>query len=211
MTAMNPTITEHDFRFPRRPDAWLAGNGNPNGHTHSVQRTHAGAPSARDIFNDFNADTSKTYSAANDSLLGSPLFPSLEDDSAHADQSIDKMQQDDPLATQSLACKSINHDVLTWASQARPLHDAQRPQRHRPVAKVVGEQHVPVGRHESRRLHLFRQRCDAHQLPFTAGAREARRQVGSFHGHSYQIPQGVVAPLRPSVRPRSSASPSCSG
>ncbi|KAF7541049.1 hypothetical protein G7Z17_g12058 [Cylindrodendrum hubeiense] len=99
MAAMNPTITEHDFRFPRRPDAWLAGN--PNGHMHSVQRTaHAGAPGARDIFNDFNADTSKTYSAANDNLLGSPLFPSLQDDDAHAEQSIDKMQQDDPLATQ---------------------------------------------------------------------------------------------------------------
>ncbi|KAH7146001.1 hypothetical protein EDB81DRAFT_651068 [Dactylonectria macrodidyma] len=96
---MNPTITEHDFRFPRRPDAWLAGN--TNGHMHSVQRTaHVGAPSARDIFNGLNADNSKTYSAANNTLLGSPLFPSLQDDIAHADESIDKMQQDDPLATQ---------------------------------------------------------------------------------------------------------------
>ncbi|KAH7137877.1 nitrogen regulatory protein area [Dactylonectria macrodidyma] len=93
LNAMNPTITEHDFRFPRRPDAWLAGN--TNGHMHSVRRTaHVGAPCARDIFNDINADNSKTYSAANNTLLGSPLFPSLQDDIAHADQ------QDDPLATQ---------------------------------------------------------------------------------------------------------------
>ncbi|KAH7115621.1 nitrogen regulatory protein area [Dactylonectria macrodidyma] len=98
LDAMNPTITEHDFRFPRRPNAWLAGN--TNGHMHSVQRTaHVDAPSARDIFNDLNADNSKAYSAAN-TLLRSPLFPSLQDDIAHADQSIDKMQQDNPLATQ---------------------------------------------------------------------------------------------------------------
>ncbi|KAK7426833.1 Sodium- and chloride-dependent GABA transporter 1 [Neonectria magnoliae] len=100
--AMNPTITEHDFRFPRRPDAWLAAN--TNGHMHPVhQRTaRAGAPSARarDIFNDLSVDTSKTCSAANESLLGSPLFPSLMDDTSHADHSVDRMQQDDPLATQ---------------------------------------------------------------------------------------------------------------
>ncbi|KAH8661100.1 hypothetical protein BGZ61DRAFT_485638 [Ilyonectria robusta] len=89
LDAMNPTITEHDFRFPRRPDAWLAGS--TNGHMHSVQRTaHVGAPSARDIFNDLNANNSKTYSAANNTLLGSPPFPSLHEDIAHADQSIDK-------------------------------------------------------------------------------------------------------------------------
>ncbi|KAH7158026.1 hypothetical protein B0J13DRAFT_435044 [Dactylonectria estremocensis] len=103
---MNPTITEHDFRFPRRPDTWFSGNA--NGHMHSAQRSqvqahahaHVGAPAARDIFNDLNADTSKTYEVANSTLLGSPLFPTLQDDASFANQSIDKMQQDDPLAAQ---------------------------------------------------------------------------------------------------------------
>ncbi|KAH7110210.1 hypothetical protein B0J13DRAFT_662166 [Dactylonectria estremocensis] len=55
------------------------------------QRPHAFGPAHRplrrtqcacDIFNDLNADNSKTYSAANNTLLGSPLFPSLQDDIA---------------------------------------------------------------------------------------------------------------------------------
>ncbi|KAH7176475.1 hypothetical protein EDB81DRAFT_632285 [Dactylonectria macrodidyma] len=105
---MNPTITEHDFRFPRRPDAWFSSNANGNGHMHSAhqqQRSQAhanvGAPATtRDIFNDLNADTSKRYEVANSALLGPPLFSTLQDDAAFANQSIDKMQQDDPLAAQ---------------------------------------------------------------------------------------------------------------
>jgi GATA-binding protein len=90
-------MTEHDFRFPRRPDVWTAAT---NGHLHPGHQNHQAQRSARDAFNEFNVDKFKNLAAANDSLLGNALFPSLQNDVAHSDQSIEKMQQEDPLATQ---------------------------------------------------------------------------------------------------------------
>ncbi|KAM5346849.1 hypothetical protein ACJ41O_009854 [Fusarium nematophilum] len=98
---MNPTITEHDFRFPRRPSGW------PSTAAHHAPLHRSGraghAQNARDAsasFNEFNADMSKTYLVARDGLMGSALFPFLQNGLADSDQSLGKMQQDDPLATQ---------------------------------------------------------------------------------------------------------------
>lgn len=90
-------MTEHDFRFPRRPDVWTTAT---NGHLHPGHQSHQAQRSARDAFNEFNVDKFKNLAAANDSLLGHALFPSLQNDAAHSGQSIDKMQQEDPLAAQ---------------------------------------------------------------------------------------------------------------
>ncbi|KAF7551146.1 hypothetical protein G7046_g7791 [Stylonectria norvegica] len=96
---MNPTITEHDWRFPRRPAEWAP----EPAHRPSAHRTPAPPADATPSFSDLDVDLGDTYSAANQGLLDEGLFPSLQlhDDAANDDQqSIDKMQHDDPLATQ---------------------------------------------------------------------------------------------------------------
>ncbi|KAI5464189.1 hypothetical protein BGZ63DRAFT_351649 [Mariannaea sp. PMI_226] len=95
---MHPTMTEHDFRFPRRPDAWHTATA--NGHLAGNHQNRPVQRSVRDAFNEINALKLKTVAAATDSLSGSTLFPSLRNDSALADQNIKKMQQEDPLAAQ---------------------------------------------------------------------------------------------------------------
>ena len=51
-------------------------------------------------FSELNVDLNRNYMAANDDLLDSALFPSFESDTVEMDQSLEKMQADDPLATQ---------------------------------------------------------------------------------------------------------------
>ncbi|UNI24329.1 Sodium- and chloride-dependent GABA transporter 1 [Purpureocillium takamizusanense] len=85
IVAMDPTTTEHDFRFPRRPDRRAAAAANDQS-----SRPGAVDQSKRDLIQ-------RTYASANDNLLGTPLFPTLQSDSP---QSVDEMQDDDPLATQ---------------------------------------------------------------------------------------------------------------
>jgi GATA-binding protein len=81
--AMHPTSTEHDYRFPRRPDA------------HAM----ADADQAHSSLGEQQTDVTKTYRLATDELLGSALFPSFRD-ADNADKSLEQMQHDDPLATQ---------------------------------------------------------------------------------------------------------------
>ncbi|KAF4434995.1 nitrogen regulatory protein areA [Fusarium austroafricanum] len=98
---MNPTITEHDFRFPRRPSAW------PTAVAHHPPTQRSGQsnriPISRDAsasFKEQKTDMATTYSLARQGLGGSALFPFLQNGLADSDRSIDRMQQDDPLATQ---------------------------------------------------------------------------------------------------------------
>ncbi|KAF4971972.1 hypothetical protein FSARC_1345 [Fusarium sarcochroum] len=98
---MNPTITEHDFRFPRRPSAWPSAVAHYAPTQRSGQSSHI--PNSRDAsasFKEHKTDMAGTYSLARQGLGGSNLFPFLQNGIADSDRSIDKMQQDDPLATQ---------------------------------------------------------------------------------------------------------------
>lgn len=90
---MNPTTTEHDFRFPRRPDARL------NIHAHG-QNQYRRPVVGNASLDQTQIDINRTRAAANNSLLGhDALFPALQH--AHdSEQSIEQMQDDDPLATQ---------------------------------------------------------------------------------------------------------------
>ncbi|KAF5533531.1 nitrogen regulatory areA [Fusarium napiforme] len=115
---MNPTITEHDFRFPRRPSAW------PGAAIHNAPTQRSGnsnrIPNSRDAsasFKEHKTDMATTYSLARQGLGGSALFPFLQNGLADSDRSIDRMQQDDPLATQ------------VWKFFARTKH--QLPSQHR--------------------------------------------------------------------------------
>lgn len=125
---MNPTITEHDWRFPRRPEAWakpLAQN-----HASAHRKPGAGSGAAvngQHIFREVNADLNRTYSAAKDGLLDSSLFPSLLDTGMEPEQSLEQMQQEDPLATQiwkffSKTKQQLPHqdrmENLTWRMMA---------------------------------------------------------------------------------------------
>ncbi|KAJ4005084.1 Sodium- and chloride-dependent GABA transporter 1 [Fusarium irregulare] len=98
---MNPTITEHDFRFPRRPSAWPTASAYHAPNQRSGQSSHI--PNSRDAsasFKEHKTDMAGTYSLARQGLGGTALFPFLQNGLADSDRSVDKMQHDDPLATQ---------------------------------------------------------------------------------------------------------------
>ena len=95
VVAMDPTTTEHDFRFPRRPDDAQYH------HHHRNDDAHGRDERRVDGRTDAGGNLSRTSgTAANDDLLGPALFPSLLSAGPDAAQSVDQMQDDDPLATQ---------------------------------------------------------------------------------------------------------------
>ncbi|KAJ4132913.1 Sodium- and chloride-dependent GABA transporter 1 [Fusarium falciforme] len=139
---MNPTITEHDFRFPRRPSAW------PSAAAHHAPIQRGGGrpghlPNARDAsasFKEHNADMSRTYSVARGGLTGSALFPFLQNGLTESDQGIYKMQQDDPLATQvwkffartkQQLPSQHRMENLTWRMMALSMRKHQQEQQRR--------------------------------------------------------------------------------
>jgi GATA-binding protein len=89
---MNPTSTEHDYRFPRRP----------TGQSHGAPHRSRGNDEIRSSPRELNADDGATIATTTSKLLGPALFDMLRN--ANADngqnQSTEQMQQDDPLATQ---------------------------------------------------------------------------------------------------------------
>lgn len=111
VVAMDPTTTEHDFRFPRRPGA------DHDADDHD--------PGDALVNGDFNR--AHHAAAANDDLLGPALFPSLLGAGPDAARSVDQMQDDDPLATQVWKFfKATKHQLpnqqrmenLTWRMMA---------------------------------------------------------------------------------------------
>ena len=90
VAAMNPTMTEHDFRFPRRP-------GNGAQAPADAGRTNQASDS---ISAHVEADREQKLSAVNDQLFGDALFPSLDSAASGPGKSIDQLQDDDPLAAQ---------------------------------------------------------------------------------------------------------------
>ncbi|KAI0385064.1 hypothetical protein F5Y04DRAFT_204635 [Hypomontagnella monticulosa] len=94
-TAMNPTTTEHDFRFPRRPFESAADAAN------LIKRdTDESSPGDLRI-HELNLDFTKP--AQNPALFGflqSSLFPSLQNGMSGNSESLEQMQESDPLATQ---------------------------------------------------------------------------------------------------------------
>ena len=91
---MDPTSTEHDYRFPRRP------TGRDNAHR---LRDNG---EIRSSLQQLNAELGGSYDDSSSStlygtkLLGPALFPLLQSANADSDQSLEQAQQDDPLATQ---------------------------------------------------------------------------------------------------------------
>ncbi|QUC20241.1 uncharacterized protein UV8b_04482 [Ustilaginoidea virens] len=131
---MDPTMTEHDYRFPRRPGrtGQVKGHGGP-GHLN----LHSAGP-----------DLPQTLASAHGNLLGSALFPSLEN-AAAADsvQSVDQLRHDDPLAAQIWKFFSKTKlqlpnqerlENLTWRMMALNM----RKQKQEDEARSVEAQHA---------------------------------------------------------------------
>lgn len=84
--AKNPIISEHDFRFPRRPFESTAG---PEAIKHER--------SPEDLrMRELNLEMAATDHAARYGLLQASLFPHLED----SDETMEELQEEDPLAIQ---------------------------------------------------------------------------------------------------------------
>lgn len=102
---MNPSSTEHDFRFPRRPFDSTAGSDEAD-RSASAYTGISGSNPATDSspgdlrLQELNLDLSNSDSTHRD-LLDSSIFPNWPGSAAASKkESLDQMQQDDPLATQ---------------------------------------------------------------------------------------------------------------
>ncbi|KAK0733626.1 hypothetical protein B0T26DRAFT_633827 [Lasiosphaeria miniovina] len=123
LTSMNPTTTEHDFRFPRRPGDAATGlaaikteHGAPSpssiaGASNTPFRPATNANSSSNATtvttlraepHDLRLDLSASYAAdpQRHELLRSADFPPFQDAVASMDQSPDELQRLDPLAAQ---------------------------------------------------------------------------------------------------------------
>jgi GATA-binding protein len=83
---MDPTMTEHDFRFPRRPHH-LGSDDDDDGQGLNTSSTGSGLSPAFSVAN-------------NNNILGGALFPSLDNAAADSPLSVEQLQNDDPLAAQ---------------------------------------------------------------------------------------------------------------
>ncbi|RYO99096.1 hypothetical protein DL764_006898 [Monosporascus ibericus] len=103
---MKPTTIEHDYRFPRRP--FEAGGVNarrPSAESHSLAST--GKDVEQDSPGDWrlqelNLTPTKPVDSSSSrfDLLRSPLFPNLQSDMTGTSETLEQMQENDPLATQ---------------------------------------------------------------------------------------------------------------
>ncbi|KAK3938401.1 hypothetical protein QBC46DRAFT_343592 [Diplogelasinospora grovesii] len=113
LTSMNPTTTEHDYRFPRRPgDAATGAPGpqragreldNSGSATSTKANTITTSPGGglRAELQHLRLDLSGNYSTGGDELLQSAQFPSIQQIMAGTTaQSPEELQREDPLATQ---------------------------------------------------------------------------------------------------------------
>lgn len=83
---MNSTMTEHDYRFPRRPDGRQLGD--HDRRTLDISLLQVGA------------DVRRNAASASRTLLNTPLFPGLERTSVDERTSADQMKQEDPIGMQ---------------------------------------------------------------------------------------------------------------
>ncbi|KAG6027181.1 hypothetical protein E4U19_002152 [Claviceps sp. Clav32 group G5] len=158
---MDPTMTEHDFRFPRRPGSRSPAHGYRHGHDfHGDIHVHGDPPSHSHL------SQARAMAMPDGSLLGNALFPCLENAAAaEPAKSIDQLRRDDPLATQ--VWKFFNRakqqlpnqerlENLTWRMMAlnmrKPMQHAepmlpskQQQQQQQSRLNRPATQHAPSG------------------------------------------------------------------
>lgn len=92
-TAMNPTTTEHDFRFPRRPIA-------PAEFMQQSEMKNSENSPGDLRFHELNIDFTKHEIPTHFDFLQPSIFPNHQNGMSGNDQTLEEMQQNDPLATQ---------------------------------------------------------------------------------------------------------------
>ncbi|PQE05016.1 nitrogen regulatory area protein [Rutstroemia sp. NJR-2017a BBW] len=125
--------TEHDFRFPRRPENQLSHPTSANQNTSVFNNSHNNDTTSSDASaraQDGKLDYSASKRARND-LLGESFFPAWKDGTAGEElDNTDEMQKKDPLATQiwklySKTKKQLPNqerlENLTWRMMAMSL------------------------------------------------------------------------------------------
>lgn len=154
---MDPTTTEHDYRFPRRPDHHQYSHHTDDISTDSSPRAGLSTAAAAATSPDKSAralDLQQSF-AKHDDLLGAALFPTLRDGSGGstggstgdgpggsrgAGPNLDQMQSDDPLAAQvwkffTKTKQSLPNqqrmENLTWRMMALSMRKKQQEQRSR--------------------------------------------------------------------------------
>ncbi|KAI1077843.1 hypothetical protein F5B20DRAFT_592585 [Whalleya microplaca] len=118
-TAMNPTTTEHDFRFPRRPFDSTGQSADPPNASKKNDDNSPGDLRMQDL----NLELTKPDHSLQSDILKSALFPSLENALSGTNESLEQSRQHDPLAIQiwrffsktkqSLPCQE-RMENLTW-------------------------------------------------------------------------------------------------
>lgn len=139
---MDPTTTEHDWRFPRRPDSHRTPDHMFGDGSHGRDQNHDdgnGAPPAP-ITNGVDA-------VSNNNVLGSALFPSLDNavpiDSAGQ---LQQLQHEDPLAAQvwkffSKTKQQLPNqqrmENLTWRMMALNMRRRKEQQEHEQIRYLL--------------------------------------------------------------------------
>ncbi|EGX95327.1 Nitrogen regulatory protein areA [Cordyceps militaris CM01] len=137
---MHPTTTEHDYRFPRRPDprATTADDISTDSSPRPGRLAVANSPSTAS-HSSRALDLEKSF-AKHDHLLGDALFPTLGDADGAAGPNLDQMQNDDPLAAQvwkffTKTKQSLPNqqrmENLTWRMMALSMRKKQQEQHSR--------------------------------------------------------------------------------
>ncbi|KAK0668570.1 putative nitrogen catabolic enzyme regulatory protein area [Cercophora samala] len=113
LSSMNPTPTEHDYRFPRRPQDAVHNQRFKTDRERVTANAHQAQPitggqritttttsSARPRFPAMSFEPPAPYNGPHHELLQSAAFPPFEGTSPNIVQGFDEMQREDPLSTQ---------------------------------------------------------------------------------------------------------------
>lgn len=138
---MHPTITEHDYRFPRRPDPRARTDDISNDSSPRAGLAAATSPDALSQTSSSRALELEKSFARHDDFLGGALFPTLHDgDDNGSSPSVDQMQSDDPIAAQvwKYFTKTKQNlpnqqrmENITWRMMALSMRKKQQEQRSR--------------------------------------------------------------------------------
>ncbi|KAF6838867.1 GATA zinc finger [Colletotrichum plurivorum] len=147
-TSMNPTTTEHDYRFPRRPDDHAAVMSHSQAHSkNSPSELPAGL---RDLRLDL---TAALYPNAHDDFLRNSAFPPFQKADMQSTQSPEEMQKEDPLATQvwkffsktkHMLPNQQRMENLTWRMMTLNLRKKQQEEERARLARSAPAPAPPV-------------------------------------------------------------------
>ncbi|KAG5974186.1 hypothetical protein E4U55_000074 [Claviceps digitariae] len=156
-------MTEHDFRFPRRPGLYAHGDAG----------ARIGHPALDVASSNLSSTRAIAVAIAKDNLLGNALFPSLENAAAaEPTESIDQLRHDDPLATQMWKFfirtkqqlpNQERLENLTWRMMALSMRKQKQHDEARLTNKQQQSRHNrPATQHAPSGIAQLRQTSDIH-------------------------------------------------